>query len=122
MAGPTAKFLGFMPDADLPDLMARCRAFIFPGLEDFGITPVQAQAAGRPVIAYRGGGALDTVIPGQTGEFFNDLTVESLMAVMRSFDAARYDSAAIRTHALRFDRDVFARELTDFVATRWNAH
>src|SRR5262249_13857962 len=78
LAGPTVKFIGYVPDSDLPGLMARCKAFIFPGMEDFGITPVQAQAAGRPVIAYQGGGALDTVVPGVTGEFFNDLTVDSL--------------------------------------------
>lgn len=122
MAGPTVEFLGFVPDDQLPGLMARCKAFLFPGLEDFGITPVQAQAAGRPVIAYRGGGALDTVIPGKTGEFFDELTVDSLARALQTFEAGRYDAAAIRAHALRFDRDVFARELTDFVSTQWDAH
>ncbi len=91
LAGPTVEFLGYVADDDLPDLMARCKAFLFPGLEDFGITPVQAEAAGRPVIAYGGGGALDTVIPGVTGELFGEMTVESLMAVMRDFDDQRYD-------------------------------
>lgn len=119
MAGPTVEFLGYVPDDDLPGLMARCKAFLFPGLEDFGITPVQAEAAGRPVIAYRGGGALDTVIPGRTGEFFNEMTVESLMQALQTFDASRYDPAAIRAHALRFDREVFARELTQFVTEKW---
>jgi len=122
MAGPTVEFLGYVPDDDLPGLMARCKAFLFPGLEDFGITPVQAQAAGRPVIAYRGGGALDTVIPGQTGEFFDEMTVESLTSVLQSFQAQQYDSAAIRAQALRFDRAVFDRELTEFVAARWDVH
>lgn len=115
MAGPTVKFLGRVPDADLPDLMARCKAFIFPGLEDFGIAPVQAQAAGRPVIAFRGGGALDTVIPGITGEFFDQQTVESLSAVLRSFDVSRYASAVIRPIALKFDRSVFRQQLSEFV-------
>jgi glycosyltransferase involved in cell wall biosynthesis len=114
MAGPTVEFLGYVPDDDLPDLMARCKAFLFPGLEDFGITPVQAQAAGRPVIAYGGGGALDTVIPGVTGELFHELTVESLMAVMRDFDAARYDTAAIRAHAERFDTRHFETQLLHY--------
>ncbi|HRL13681.1 MAG TPA: glycosyltransferase, partial [Aggregatilineales bacterium] len=90
MAGPTVEFLGYVPDEDVPELMARCKAFLFPGLEDFGITPVQAQAAGRPVIAYGGGGALDTVIPGMSGEHFDAMTVDSLSAVMAAFDAARY--------------------------------
>jgi len=120
LAGPTVQFLGFVPDDDLPNLFARCKAFLFPGLEDFGIVPVQAQAAGRPVIAFKGGGALDTVIPGRTGEFFTEPTVESLMAVLRSFDASRYDPAAIRAHALRFDSAVFERAITSFVERAWD--
>ena len=116
LAGPTVEFLGYVPDDQLPDLMARCRAFLFPGLEDFGITPVQAQAAGRPVIAYGGGGALDTVIPGSTGEWFDSLSVESLMGVMGRFDADAYDVRAIRANAERFDRQVFHRQLADYLA------
>jgi glycosyltransferase involved in cell wall biosynthesis len=115
MAGPTVKFVGYVPDAELPGLMARCRAFIFPGLEDFGITPLQAQAAGRPVIAFRGGGTLDTVVQGVTGEFFHEQTADSLAEALKHFEASRYDSAAIRAHALRFDRAVFDREMTVFV-------
>ncbi len=116
---PSIEFLGYVPDDELPELMARCKAFLFPGLEDFGITPVQAQAAGRPVIAYGGGGALDTVIPGKTGEHFHDLTVESLVAVMRDFDAAAYDPAAMRTHALQFDTRVFQRQMNDYLEQAW---
>ncbi|HVO44289.1 MAG TPA: glycosyltransferase [Aggregatilineales bacterium] len=115
IAGPSVRFVGFVAEADLPDLMARCRAFLFPGLEDFGITPVQAQAAGRPVIAYRGGGALDTVIPGVTGEFFDDLTVNSLVAALERFDPCAYDPAALRAHAMQFDRAVFRDKLTRFI-------
>jgi glycosyltransferase involved in cell wall biosynthesis len=120
-AGPTVEFLGYVPDADLPDLMARCKAFIFPGLEDFGITPVQAQAAGRPVIAYGGGGALDTVIPGKTGVLFPEMTVKSLMAAMQSFDASDYDPAVIRAHAETFDTTVFRQQLTEYVEQSVNA-
>jgi glycosyltransferase involved in cell wall biosynthesis len=115
LAGPTVEFLGYVPDDQLPDLMARCKAFLFPGLEDFGITPVQAQAAGRPVIAYGGGGALDTVIPGQTGELFAEMTLDSLMVTLRDFDASRYDTSVIRRHAERFDTAVFVRELNGFI-------
>ncbi|MEZ4669078.1 MAG: glycosyltransferase [Anaerolineae bacterium] len=115
MAGPTVEFLGYVPDEALPRLMARCRAFLFPGLEDFGITPVQAQAAGRPVIAYGGGGALDTVIPGKTGELFSEITVDSLASTMQMFDASCYDPASIRQHALQFDTEVFKRAITGFV-------
>lgn len=115
LAGPTVEFLGYVPDDALPDLMARCKAFIFPGLEDFGITPVQAQAAGRPVIAYGGGGALDTVIPGKTGEYFCEKTVDSLAEVMAAFDPSRYDPAAIRRHAASFDTQVFKTQISAFV-------
>lgn len=119
LAGPTVQFLGYVPDEDLPDLFARCRAFIFPGLEDFGIVPVQAQAAGRPVIAYRGGGALDTIIPGKTGAFFDAPTVESLMEVLAAFNERAYDPAEIRAHALRFDTSVFTRQLAEYIQRAW---
>jgi glycosyltransferase involved in cell wall biosynthesis len=121
MAGPTVEFLGYVPDNQLPNLMGRCKAFLFPGLEDFGITPVQAQAAGRPVIAFGGGGALDTVIPGKTGELFYEMTVDSLAAAMQQFDTNHYDSAAIRAHAQQFDTSVFNRQITDFVENAWNS-
>lgn len=120
MAGPTVQFIGYVPDEDLPDLFARCRAFIFPGLEDFGITPVQAQAAGRPVIAFRGGGALDTVLPGKTGLLFGGPTVESLAAVLRDFDDSRFDPSVLRAHAMQFDSAVFERAITGYVARAWD--
>jgi glycosyltransferase involved in cell wall biosynthesis len=122
LAGPTVQFLGYVPDEDLPDLFARCRAFIFPGLEDFGIVPVQAMAAGRPVIAYRGGGSLDTVIPGKTGAFFEQQTVESLIAALQAFDERDYDPTAIREHALRFDVSNFTAQITEYVARAWDEH
>ncbi len=115
LAGPTVKFLGRVPDADVPELMAQCRAFIFPGLEDFGIAPVQAMAAGRPVIAFAGGGALDTVIEGQTGQLFPEQNLQSLIAVLQSFDPARFDASLIRAHALKFDRKVFEQQLREFI-------
>lgn len=120
LAGPTVEFLGYVSDDDLPDLMARCKAFIFPGLEDFGITPVQAQAAGRPVIAYGGGGALDTVIPGKTGVLFSEMTVESLMVAMQGFDASAYNARIIRAHAEQFDTALFKTQITDYVERAWD--
>lgn len=123
MAGESVKFLGYVPDSDVPELMARCKALIFPGWEDFGITPVQAQAAGRPVIAFRGGGTLDTVREGETGIFFDAPTVEALMAALKQFEesgmARKADSAAIRQHALRFDRAVFQRALRAFIESAY---
>ena len=96
-------------------MLARCRAFVFPGLEDFGITPVEAMAAGRPVIAYAGGGALDTVVEGVTGTFFHEQTPESLAEAVRRFDESSYDPAAIRAHAEQFDVNKFKAHLQAFI-------
>jgi len=115
MAGPTVTFLGRVPWEELAGLYAGAKAFIFPGLEDFGIAPVEAQAAGRPVIAFRGGGALDTVIPGKTGEYFAEQTVESLKALLSRFDPDAYTPANCRTNAERFSTARFERELREFV-------
>ncbi len=120
LAGPTVRFLGRVPQEQLPDLMARCRAFLFPGLEDFGIAPVEAQAAGRPVIAYRGGGALDSVIEGETGLFFDAQTVESLCAAIERFEGMTFDGARCRANAERFDRAVFEHQLAAFVEARYD--
>jgi len=115
MAGPTVTFLGRVPWDELAQLYSGAKAFIFPGLEDFGIAPVEAQAAGRPVIAFRGGGALDTVIPGETGEFFGEPTIESLRTALAAFDPASYDPVVCRTNAERFGAERFERELREFV-------
>jgi glycosyltransferase involved in cell wall biosynthesis len=122
MAGETVEFLGYVPDDELPELMAKCKAFLFPGLEDFGITPVQAQSAGRPVIAYKGGGALDTVIAGVTGELFDEMTAESLKAVMQNFDVTHYNATVIREHALKFDTKIFTTQMDAFIKQAWSAH
>lgn len=118
MAGPTVQFIGRVPAADMPDLLARCRAFLFPGLEDFGIAPVQAMAAGRPVIAFGGGGAFDYVREGETGHLFAEQTVDALAEVLRQFDASHFDAGAIRRHALQFDRAVFEDRLKAFIEER----
>lgn len=120
MAGPTIEFRGFVPDDELPDLMARAKALLFPGLEDFGITPIQANAAGRPVIAFAGGGALDTVIPGITGEHFNEQTVDALAAVLSSFDPHRYDSDTLQHYARQYDVGVFRHKFSEYVVQAWN--
>ncbi len=120
MARPNVHFLGYMPDADLPALMARCRAFVFPGEEDFGIAPLQAMAAGRPVIAYAAGGALETVVPG-TGVLFAEQTVAAIIQAVEAFDAAQVSPALIRRHAEQFDVAVFKRRLSRFVEQQWQA-
>jgi glycosyltransferase involved in cell wall biosynthesis len=114
-AGPNIEFLGSQPDAELKRLYAGCRAFIFPGQEDFGITPLEAQASGRPVIAYGAGGALETVVEGVTGEFFPRQSAEALANVVARFDERAYDPAAIRRHAESFDTEVFKRKIEEFI-------
>jgi glycosyltransferase involved in cell wall biosynthesis len=116
MAGPTVRFLGHVPDHELPSLMAHCRAFVFPGREDFGIAPVEAQAAGRPVIAYGEGGALDTVLEGGTGAFFREQTVSSLSHVIRGFDPDDVDPADCRQNARRFSSARYRAEIRSAVA------
>jgi glycosyltransferase involved in cell wall biosynthesis len=116
LAGPTIEFLGFEPDdAIVRRHYARCGAFLFPGEEDFGISPLEAQASGRPAIAYAAGGALDTIVPGVTGELFQEQTVDSMVEVLREFDASRYDPERIREHALQFDSSVFKKRMKEFV-------
>lgn len=116
-ANSNITFLGYVPDADLPDLMARCRGYILPGKEDFCIAPVQAMAAGRPVIAYASGGALDTVIPGKTGLHFQEPTPESLIKAVAQFDVSDFDLETICRHAKKFDKSVFESKLREYVGT-----
>ena len=122
LAGPTIKFLGFVPDEDLPDLFARCRAFVFPGEEDFGIAPIQAMAAGRPVIAYAGGGALETVIPGQTGILFDEQTATAIINAVESLDTTQFSTAVIRRHAEQFDTAVFQQKIQQFIEQKYDDH
>jgi glycosyltransferase involved in cell wall biosynthesis len=119
MAGPTVEFLGRVPSEELPHLLANCRAFLFPGAEDFGIAPVEAMAAGRPVIAYAYGGALETVIEGISGTLFGEQTVESLCDALERFDAQAYDPSTIQRHAEQFDAAVFRAKIADYVARAW---
>jgi glycosyltransferase involved in cell wall biosynthesis len=116
LAGPTIEFLGKADDATTRRLYARCRAFIFPGDEDLGLTPIEAQAAGRPVIAYGHGGTRETVVESVTGAFFAEQTVDSLVATLQWFDPRDYRSAAIRQLARdKFDVSVFRQQFKAFV-------
>jgi glycosyltransferase involved in cell wall biosynthesis len=115
LAGPTVRFLGQRSDEDVAVAMARCRAYIQPGEEDFGLAPLEAQAAGRPVIAYRAGGALETVKEGISGVFFDEPTVECLAQTLSEL-RDDFDPAALRAHALTFDLPVFRARLYDVVA------
>ncbi len=112
-AAPNVTFLGWQPYERQLELMRGCKAFLFPGLEDFGIAPVEAMSAGRPVIAFRGGGALDTVVSGKNGAFFDTQTPELLQQAVEQFDPYAYDPAACRAQAERFSRGEFRRRMLE---------
>src|SRR2546423_12040858 len=121
MAGPTIRFLGRLSDKEVLYYYAHCRAFLFPGEEDFGITPLEAQASGRPVIAYSAGGALASVIDGVTGAFFKEQTVENLASVLEAFDEHKFDPQTMRNHALEFDMPRFHRRILQFIEAKMSA-
>lgn len=115
MARPNVRFVGRPSDAQACDLLARGRALIFPGEEDFGITPLEANACGRPTIAFAGGGARETILPGVTGEFFSAPNAASLAETVARFDDRQYDPALIRKHAEQFGTRVFKERLRGLI-------
>lgn len=116
-------FLGSVADADLPGLYAHARCFVFPGLEDFGITPLEATASGTPVVAYRAGGALDTVVEDLNGIFHAEQTVDSLSEALSDprLDGP-WDLEAMRQHAQSFGRDRFKRKISEVLTSAWLVH
>lgn len=109
LAGPLVEFRGHVAREELIDAFARCHAYLVPGVEDFGMAPVEAMAAGKPVVALRAGGATETVIEGITGVFFDDPTPTALADGIERLDRSSLSPDAIRTHALGFDAAVFRR-------------
>ncbi|PLX22132.1 glycosyltransferase family 4 protein [Candidatus Parcubacteria bacterium] len=114
------EFLGRVSDEEKAKLYSECRAFMNPQDEDFGITAIEAMVSGRPVIAYRKGGATETVIEGETGEFFDKQTEESVYNSIKDFDYKKYNTQKIRDHALKFSEDRFKKEIKDFVEEKIN--
>jgi glycosyltransferase involved in cell wall biosynthesis len=115
LAGPTIEFLGWVSEERRRELFARCRAFLFPGEEDFGITPLEAMGAGRPVIAYAAGGARETIVAGQTGRFFYEQTPAALAVALAADQHDTYDPATIRAHAEQFARPLFLERMRAFI-------
>jgi glycosyltransferase involved in cell wall biosynthesis len=111
-AGPTIEFLGKLGDGEVARLYARCKAFLFPGFEDFGITPLEAQAAGRPVVAFGRGGATETVVDQVTGVLFAEQSVESLVEAIERLDRLSLSQADCRENAMRFDVSVFRERMS----------
>jgi glycosyltransferase involved in cell wall biosynthesis len=120
--GTRTTFHGVVDDAARNALVGDARAALLPGEEDFGLVPLEAAAAGRPTIAYAAGGALETIVDGETGTFFHAPTADALAGAIRAFDPARYDPAKLRAHAERFRPERFVARLRaivdDTVASR----
>lgn len=121
-AGDNVEFLGQVSDEQRAHLFANAIAFINPQEEDFGITPVESMAAGRPVIAYRKGGALETVIEGKTGVFFDHQQWEEVADMVMHFKPEQFDPHLIRAHAEQFSIDVFHKRLKRYVDDAWSKH
>jgi len=118
LAGPNIEFAGKVSDKKLDELYSQAKALIFPGVEDFGIVPVETQASGCPVIAYRKGGALETVDENETGLFFSQQTVDSLCDAVQRFEAMEFSKNACRRNAARFSTERFGDEILRFISER----
>lgn len=121
LKGKTVEFLGRVSDGELYKLYGQCKAFLALAQdEDFGITPVEAMAAGRPVIAYRGGGYLETIVEGKTGIFFNDYSVESLVGVLRDLRVKDFKLEDCQKQVEKFSKERFVKQVKDFVSLHYN--
>ncbi|GGH18162.1 glycosyltransferase [Mucilaginibacter phyllosphaerae] len=125
IAGPNITFLNGLKANELADIYANCKALVFPQLEDYGITPLEANAAGRPVIAYAKGGVLETMIPYTTNSlkctavFFDEQTEEALIKAVNLFETLLFDAAFIRSHAELFDEFAFVNKIKEFVTQKY---
>jgi glycosyltransferase involved in cell wall biosynthesis len=120
-AGPNVQFLGRVDDVELPGLLARAKGYVMPGEEDFGLAPVEANACGRPVVAFAAGGALDTQIDGVTGVLFNNQTVEGLCHAVQRAESIEWDPYVIQAHARKFETAVFRERMMEIVTSVYNS-
>ena len=117
LAGPKTEFLGRQPDSRVNHYASRCRALLFPGEEDFGMVPLEVNAAGRPVIAFRGGGAVETVVEGVTGVFFDKPESAAVVEAIEDFESRSWHPLKLRKHAEKFDQRVFAFRVLQFLGS-----
>lgn len=118
------EFLGYVSEEKYRDLLSNCKAFIFPGEEDFGLTPIEAMASGRPVIAYNKGGVTETVIEGKTGLFFNEPTADSLISTINKFEKniKNFNPNTCRTRAEEFSEEIFIKKITETVNSEYKRY
>ena len=114
-------FMGRVSDKDLASVYAKAKCFIFPQEEDFGITAVEAMAAGTPVIAYKKGGALETVVPGKTGEFFFPQSSEALTKVVKNFNPQKYKLSILLSQSKKFDQSIFKQKILEYINSKFKA-
>jgi len=122
IAGPTIEFLGRVPDEKIADYYAKCRAFIFPQEEDFGIVAIEAMASGRPIIAYRAGDIVENMEEKKVGIFFDSQTPEDIMRAIEKFKDSDYDPDYIREKAKKFDKAIFKAKIMEYIEKELRAH
>ncbi len=122
LAGPNVRFVGRVEDAEARRMLSRCRALLWPGEEDFGLAPVECQASGRPVIAFAAGGALETIVDGETGVLFPSQTVESMVEAISRFESLQFSPDKCRANAARFDISNFVQRLTRELESAYGRH
>ena len=120
IAHKNIEFLGRVPDNTLKNLYANCKALIFPGEEDFGIIPIEVMASGRPVLALKRGGAVESIIAGVTGDFFDEPIEAALEKALKKFDYDAYNVNTIREHALKFEKKNFQNEIQRVILKYYN--